>query len=57
MIFKSHLISMLVFSGIVSAVIATIRHDELAKIKKEGIKLFLIMSIGIIVGSWVINFL
>ncbi|MCK4888525.1 MAG: hypothetical protein KAS21_01950 [Candidatus Aminicenantes bacterium] len=55
--FKSHLISMLVFSGIVSTIIAFIRHDDKAKIKKEGIKLFLYMSIGIIAGSWIINFL
>jgi len=57
MIFKSHLISMLIFSGVVSTLIATIRFDELKKIKKEGIKLFLYMSVGIIVGSWIINFL
>jgi len=57
MIFKSHLISMLVFSGIVSTIIATIRHNDIRKIKKEGIRLFLYMSIGIIVGSWIINFL
>ncbi|MEN8222643.1 MAG: hypothetical protein ABFR36_05245 [Acidobacteriota bacterium] len=57
MIFKSHLISMLIFSGIVSAIIATIRFDDLKMIKKEGLKLFLFMSVGIIVGSWIINFL
>lgn len=48
---------MLIFSGIVSAIIATIRFDDLKMIKKEGIKLFLYMSVGIIVGSWIINFL
>ena len=48
---------MLLFSGIVSTIIAFIRHDEMKKIRKEGVKLFLYMSIGIIAGSWVINFL
>ncbi len=57
MIFKSHLISMLVFSGIVSIIIATIRYDDMKMIKKEGLKLFLYMSVGIVVGSWIINFL
>ncbi len=57
MIFRSHFISMLVFSGIVSTIIAFIRYDDNAMIKKEGIKLFLYMSVGIIAGSWIINFL
>lgn len=48
---------MLVFSGIVSTMIAFIRFDDKEKIKKEGIKLFLYMSLGIIAGSWIINFL
>jgi len=48
---------MLVFSGIVSTIIAFIRFDDSGKIKKEGIKLFLYMSIGIIAGSWIVNFL
>ncbi len=57
MIFRSHFISMLVFSGIVSTIIAFIRHDDSQKIKKEGIKLFLFMTLGIIAGSWIISFL
>jgi len=57
MIFKSHLISMLVFSGIVSTIIAFIRNDDMKLIKKEGIKLFLYMTIGIIAGSWIISLL
>lgn len=57
MIFKSHLISMLVFSGIVSTIIAFIRFEDIKMIRKEGIKLFLYMSVGIIAGSWIINFL
>ncbi len=57
MIFRSHLISMLVFSGIVSTIIAFIRYEDIKKIKKEGIKLFLYMTIGVIAGSWIINFL
>ncbi len=57
MIFRSHFISMIVFSGIVSVIIATIRYDDMKMIKKEGLKLFLYMSVGIIVGSWIISFL
>ena len=57
MIFKSHLISMVVYSIIVATIIAFIRHDEKEKIIKEGLRLFLYMSGGIIVASWIINFL
>jgi len=57
MIFRSHFISMVVYSIIVSTLTAFIRHDEKKKIIKEGIKLFLYLSGGVIVASWVINFL
>ena len=57
MIFRSHLISMLIYSIIVSTLIAFIRHDEKKKIIKEGLKLFLYMSGGVIVAAWIINFL
>lgn len=57
MIFRSHLISMVVYTIIVSTVIAFIRHDEKSKIIKEGVKLFLYMSGGVIIASWIVNFL
>ncbi|MEN8153599.1 MAG: hypothetical protein ABFR75_06215 [Acidobacteriota bacterium] len=57
MIFKSHFISMIVFSGIISTMIAFIRHDEKDKIKKTGIKLFLYMAGGVIAASWIMNFI
>ncbi len=57
MIFRSHFISMVVYSIIVSTLIAFIRHDEKKKIIKEGVKLFLYLSGGVIAASWVINFL
>lgn len=48
---------MLVFSAIIATMIAFLRHDDMKKIKKEGLKLFLYMTLGIIAGSWIINFL
>ncbi len=48
---------MLVFSGVVSVILAFIRHDDMKLIKKEGVKLFLYMSVGIIAGSWIISLL
>ena len=57
MIFKSHFISMVVFSGIISVLIAFIRHDEKDKIIKTGVKLFLYMTVGVIAASWIMNFI
>ncbi len=48
---------MVVYAVIVSTVIAFIRHDEKKMIIREGIKLFLYMSGGVILASWIINFL
>ena len=57
MIFKSHFISMLVYAIIVSTLIAFIRFDEKKEILKYGLKLFLYMSGGVIIVSWLMYFL
>ena len=55
MIFKSHLISMLVFAGIVSVVLAFIRHDDLRAIFRYGLKIFLTMAGGVVAFSWLMH--
>ncbi|MCU0276712.1 MAG: hypothetical protein MUF02_07665 [Acidobacteria bacterium] len=55
MIFKSHMISMLVFALIVSIVLASIRHNEGRAILRYGLKLFLTMAGGVIAFSWLMH--
>lgn len=57
MIFKSHFFAMLIFSVIVSTVIAFIRYDEKKAILKYGLKLFLYMVGGVIIVSWIMYLL
>jgi len=52
MIFKSHFISMFIFSVVVSIILAFIKHDEKKDIVKYGVKLFLLMIGGVILVSW-----
>ena len=56
MIFKSHMISMLVFTLTVSIVLAFIRHDDGRTIFRYGLKLFLTMAGGVVVFSWIMHF-
>lgn len=56
MIFKSHMISMLIFTLIVSIVLAFIRHDDGRTIFRYGLKLFLTMAGGVVVFSWIMHF-
>ncbi len=53
MIFTSHFASMLVFSIIVSILIAFVRYDTKKDIVKYSLKLFLYMCVGVIIFSWV----
>jgi hypothetical protein len=53
MIFKSHLIAMVIFSVIVSTLLAFIKHDEKKDILKYGVKIFIYMTCGVIVVSWI----
>ena len=53
MIFKSHLLTMIVYAFIVSIIIALIRSDEKKEIIRVGIRLFLMMVGGVILFSWI----
>lgn len=52
MIFKSHMISMLILAVIVSVVLAVLRHDDRRAICLYGLKLFLFLAGGVIAFSW-----
>lgn len=56
MIFKSHFISMFIFSVIVSTMLAFIKYDEKKDIFKYGLKLLIYMVGGVIVVSWIMYF-
>ena len=53
MIFKSHFLSMIVFSLIVSVMMAFIKYDEKRAILRYALKLFLYMVGGVILFSWI----
>lgn len=57
MIFRSHFISMLVFAVIVSVLLAFIKYDKKSEIIKYSIKLFIYMTGGVIIFSWIMFFL
>ncbi len=52
MIFRSHLLSMIVFALIVSLILAFLKYDEPEKIKKYFLKLLINMIGGVILFSW-----
>jgi len=56
MIFKSHMISMLVFTLVVSVVLAFIKHSDNRQVFRYALKLFLYMAGGVIVFSWLMYF-
>ncbi|NIM13742.1 MAG: hypothetical protein GTO45_16835 [Candidatus Aminicenantes bacterium] len=53
MIFKSHLLTMMIFAVIVSTVLAFIKHDEKKDIFRYGLKIFIYMICGVIIVSWI----
>lgn len=57
MIFKSHFFAMLIFVVIVSTILAFLKYDEKKDIVRYGIKLFIYMLCGVIIASWMMNFL
>lgn len=57
MIFKSHMISMLVFALVVSVMLAFIRHSDLRQVRRYALRLFLYMAGGVVVISWLMHFL
>jgi hypothetical protein len=57
MIFKSHFVSMIIFTFIVSILIAFIKYDNKNEIFRYAVKLFLYMTCGVIIFSWVMYLL
>jgi hypothetical protein len=52
MIFKSHLVSMVIYALLVSVVLALIRREGRKAQFKYGLTLFLIMVLGAIAFGW-----
>ena len=52
MILKSHLLSMILYSGFVGTVLALLRRKERKAQVKYGLYLFLIMIVGSILFGW-----
>jgi hypothetical protein len=52
MIFKSHLISMIIYAFLVCVVLALIRRSEIREQIKYGLILFLVMVLGAILFGW-----
>lgn len=57
MIFRSHLLSMLIFALIVSTLLAFIKYDDGRRITRYALKLFLYMAGGVILFSWLMYLL
>jgi len=55
--FKSHLISLLVFAVIVSVLLALIKFNRKEQIIRYALKIFLYMLVGVVVFSWFMRFL
>ena len=52
MIFRSHVLSMIVYAFFVSAVLSLIRRDDPKSRLKYGLLLFLIMVVGALAFGW-----
>lgn len=52
MIFRSHLLSMIVYAFFVSVVLSLIRRDDPKSQLKYGLALFLIMVVGALAFGW-----
>ena len=57
MIFKSHLISMLVLAFFVALVLGFVRHNEPRQVGRYALKVFLYMAGGVVAFSWLMRFL
>ena len=55
--FKSHLISLILFSGLVSIIMAFIKFDEKETIIRYAVRYFVYMVGGVILASWIMRFL
>jgi len=56
-IFKSHVVSMLIFAAIVSVILACIKYNDLRSIGRYALKLFLYMAGGVLLVSWIMYLL
>lgn len=56
MIFRSHLLSMIVYAFFVSVVLSLIRRDDHKDRLKYGLSLFLIMVAGALAFGWLMYF-
>jgi hypothetical protein len=54
---KSHFISMVIFAAIVSTMLAFLRFDKKKDILRYGLRIFIYMTCGVIVVSWIMHFL
>jgi hypothetical protein len=52
-IFRSHILSMLIFTTIVSILLAFIKHDDYRHITRYALKLFIYMAGGVVISSWI----
>jgi glucan phosphoethanolaminetransferase (alkaline phosphatase superfamily) len=52
MIFRSHLLSMIVYAFFISVVLCLIRRDDPKSRLKYGLSLFLIMVVGAVAFGW-----
>jgi hypothetical protein len=52
MIFRSHLLSLIVYAFFVSVVLSLIRRDDIKSRVKYGLSLFLIMVVGAVAFGW-----
>ena len=55
--FKSHLISLVLFSGIVSVLMAFIKFEEKKAIFRYALRYFTYMVGGVVLFSWIMRFL
>ncbi len=53
MIFKSHFLTMFIYTIIVSIIIALVRFETKEEIIKAGLKMFFMMTGGVIIFSWI----
>mgnify|MGYP000163471176 CR=1 FL=1 len=56
MIFRSHLLSMVVYAIIVSVMLGFLKYESLRQVCRYSLKLFIYMVGGVIVFSWVMYF-
>ncbi len=55
--FKSHLVSLIVFSAIVSVLMAFIKFDDRKAITRYAVKLFAYFIGSVFVVSWILHFI